>query len=119
MKPADGTEGKLIITEHNLLPRIPESPTGQGNQDSENVEPGKETRSSGLDMKTQGPEMMSNSPRIPQQVGGQVTLSLQQPERQIKYKMPRTERRVNDDKENVQVRLSICFFHKEASVFMD
>lgn len=51
MKPADGTEGKLIITEHNLLPRIPESPTGQGNQDSENVEPGKETRSSDMKLR--------------------------------------------------------------------
>lgn len=81
VEPADGTEGKLIITEHNLLPQIPESPNGQGNQDSENVEPGREMRSSGLEMKTLGPEMVNHMPWISQQVGGQVALSLQQPGR--------------------------------------
>lgn len=82
VEPADGTEGKLITTERNLLPTgFLSHPLGQGNRDWENVEPGREMRSSGLQMEILGPELMSNVPWIPHQVGGHAALPLQPPEK--------------------------------------
>lgn len=60
---------------------IPKSLTGQGNRGWEKVKPGREKRRSGLQIKTLGLETMSSLPWIPQQIGGQVAVPLQQPKK--------------------------------------